>query len=79
MWFPTWVLPYPITAHVIARFPPPRGIEIWGPPLTLNPEWAKDTVALFGRADFFAAFTVTFEEQGSTFHLDYDAESDSPN
>jgi hypothetical protein len=74
MWFPTWELPHSIKAHVIVPFPAPRGVELWGPELTLNPEWAKDTVALFGRADFFDAFVVTFDQKrtdGPEFHLDY--------
>jgi hypothetical protein len=72
VWFPTWALPYPIEAQVIVPFAPPRGIELCGPKLKLNPEFAKETVTLFGRADFFESFTITFEQAGaSTFHLDY--------
>jgi hypothetical protein len=73
IWFPTWELPYPIRAQVIASFPPPRGIEMWGPELDLTPEFAKDTVALFGRADFFGAFVVTFDQLSApapVLHLD---------
>jgi hypothetical protein len=73
MWFPTWELPYAIKAHVIVPFPQPRGVELWGPEIEMKPEWAKDTVALFGRADFFATFIVTFDQMASpVFHLDHE-------
>ncbi len=72
IWFPTWVLPYSLKAQVIVPFAPPRGIELWGPELALTPAFAKDTVSLFGRADFFETFTVTFDQPGGqVFHLDY--------
>jgi hypothetical protein len=71
-WFPTWEIPYPIKAQVIAPFPEPRGLEPWGPEITLTPEFATDTIPLFGRADFFEAFTVTIDQPGGqVFHLDY--------
>jgi hypothetical protein len=72
-WFPTWELDYTLKAHVLAVFDEPRGVEIWGPPFELAPEFAKETIAMFGRADFFHAFTVTFEQHtnpGAVFHLD---------
>jgi hypothetical protein len=52
-------------------FPLPRGPELWGPAFELTPEFAKDTVALFGRQDFFETFIVTFKQPGGpVFHLD---------
>jgi hypothetical protein len=70
-WFPTWELPYPVPAQVMAPFPLPRGPKLWGPEFELAPEFAKDTVALFGRQDFFETFIVTFKQPGGpVFHLD---------
>lgn len=71
-WFPTWVIPYSIKAQVIVPFPEPRGLEPWGPEMDLTPEFAADTIPLFGREDFFEAFTVTLDQPGGKlFHLDY--------
>lgn len=71
-WFPTWVIPYAIKAQVVVQFPAPRDVEPWGPTFDLTPEFAADTVPLFGRADFFEAFTVTLDQPGGAcFHLDY--------
>jgi hypothetical protein len=54
------------------QFPAPRDVEPWGPTFDLTPEFAADTVPLFGRADFFEAFTVTLDQPGGAcFHLDY--------
>jgi hypothetical protein len=71
-WFPTWVIPYSIKAQVIVPFPQPRGLELWGPEMELNPEFATDTIPLFGREDFFETFTVTLDQPGGgLFYLDY--------
>jgi len=71
-WFPTWVIPYPIRAQVVVPFPEPRGLERWGPVMDLTPEFATDTIPLFGREDFFETFTVTLDQPGGMlFHLDY--------
>jgi hypothetical protein len=37
----------------------------------MHPEFATDTIPMFGRADFFNAFTVTFDQPTQVFHLDY--------
>jgi hypothetical protein len=53
-------------------FAQPRGPEPWGPAIKLNPEFATETLPLFGRADFFEVFTVTIDQPaGGVFHLDY--------
>lgn len=71
-WFPTWVIPYPIKARIVVPFPEPRGLESWGPEMELTPEFATDTIPLFGREDFFEVFTVTLDQPGGgLFHLDY--------
>jgi hypothetical protein len=49
------------------------GNTAWGPEIDLQPEYAEETIALLGRADFFEAFAVTFDQPaGAHFHLDYD-------
>jgi hypothetical protein len=75
-WIPTWKLPYTLKAQVAAVFAEPRGIEPWGPAFDLDPEFAKETIAMFGRADFFQAFAITFDQalpSGAVFHLDAQA------
>jgi hypothetical protein len=38
----------------------------------LIPEFAAETIPLFGRADFFGVFRVTLDQPGGpVFHLDY--------
>ena len=72
-WFPTWTLDYPLKAQVVGVFPEPRGIDLWGPTFDLQPEFAKDTIAMFGRADFFGTFAITFDQVSASapvFHLD---------
>ena len=68
--FPTWSSPIPIDAWVLAEV----GTEllVWGPRLRLDPAFADVEIALLGRADFFRAFTVTFQEHAATpvYHLD---------
>jgi hypothetical protein len=72
VWFPTWETAYALKARVIVPFAQPRGPEPWGPWIEMNPEFATDTIPMFGRADFFTAFTVTFDQPtGNIFHLDY--------
>jgi hypothetical protein len=71
-WFPTWEIPYPIEARIVVPFAQPRGPELWGPPIALTPEFATETLPLFGRADFFEVFTVTIDQPGGQlFHLDH--------
>ncbi len=45
----------------------------WGPQFRLSPAFVDYDVALLGRADFFQAFTVTFQEdlRAPVFHLDH--------
>lgn len=70
--FPTWETPYTIKARVIVPFAQPRGPEPWGPWIEMSPEFAEETIPMFGRADFFRAFMVTFDQpSGNVFHLDY--------
>jgi hypothetical protein len=72
VWFPTWETRYAIKARVVVPFAPPRGPEPWGPEIEMNPEFATETIPMFGRADFFQAFRVTFDQpRASIFHLDY--------
>ena len=48
------------------------GSAAWGPEINLEPEYAEETIALLGRADFFEKFVVTFDQPaGERFHLDY--------
>jgi hypothetical protein len=64
--FPTWGTPHVIRARVM------RGAEPWGPEIDLVPQYADETVPVLGRADFFDAFVVTFDQPGGQcFHLDY--------
>jgi hypothetical protein len=59
---------------VMVPYAQPRGSEPWGPSIALIPEFATDTIPLFGRADFFEVFTVTMDQPGGNlFHLDYQA------
>ncbi|MFI4991475.1 MAG: hypothetical protein ACHQHO_11260 [Solirubrobacterales bacterium] len=79
-WLPTWVSPYVIRARVVVPFDEPRGLEAWGPEIELRPEYAEDTIPLFGRADFFETFMVTLDQPGGqVFHLDYEPKVTSPN
>lgn len=70
--FPTWTTARPITGQVIAMLS--TGLEPWGPEIAFAPVFADGDTALFGRSDFFAHFTITFDEDpnhGPVFHLDY--------
>lgn len=64
--FPTWSSTVPINACVVAA------TGIWGPRFRLEPVFADLGIALLGRADFFRAFTITFQEHPATpvYHLD---------
>jgi hypothetical protein len=70
---PTWTSKHPIDIQVIAQLP--TGPTPWGPVITLpHPVFADGGVALLGRSDFFAAFTVVFATDptlGPVFHLAY--------
>jgi hypothetical protein len=70
-WFPTWTASHPLRARVVPFGEATRN-EPWGPEFELWPEYAADTIPLFGRADFFESFAVTFDQPGGQgFHLDY--------
>ena len=65
--FSIWTSGVPIHGRVMR----PSG-EVWGPRFRLEPVFADLGIALLGRADFFRAFTVTFQEHPATpvYHLD---------
>ena len=65
--FSTWSSAVPIYGRVVTD----EGL-IWGPRFRLEPVFADLGIALLGRADFFRAFTVTFQEHPATpvYHLD---------
>ncbi len=69
--FQTWKSPERIHGRVIALLP--DGPREWGPEFSLVPVFAKTEMPLYGRADFFKVFTITFQHQplnGSVFMLD---------
>lgn len=69
---PTWTSVHVIRARIVVPYPEPRGLEPWGPEFDLTPEYAEETIPLFGREDFFAIFTVTLDQPGGdVFHLEY--------
>ncbi|MFY9489124.1 MAG: hypothetical protein WAP35_10595 [Solirubrobacterales bacterium] len=70
--FDTWVAAQPLGARVFADTG--DGQDVWGPKIELEPQFAEDTTPLYGRADFFSFFEVTFSQDvnlGNVFHLDY--------
>ncbi len=75
--FPAWTAPagVTITGQVVRLVlgSPPR-LGPWGPTFALTPKFAEKAFPLFGRADFFQPFTVTFgrDAQGvEVLHLDH--------
>jgi hypothetical protein len=62
-------------------YPEPRGLRPWGHVFDMTPEFAEETIPLFGREDLFEAFTITLDQPGGQrFHLDYpDAGDADPN
>jgi hypothetical protein len=69
--FPTWKSPEEIYGRVVAARD--SGPQEWGPQMRLVPAFAHTPMALFGRADFFKAFTITFQQHvdhGAVFMLD---------
>src|SRR5689334_10570292 len=69
--FDVWTSSVPIRAGVSRRNVSTGADSAWGPAFTLSPVFIDDGLFLLGRADFFSAFTVTFEEgRGRVFHLD---------
>ena len=71
--FETWVPPRPIKARIVAEFPEPQGRTLIGPELRLTPWFGEPEEFLLGRADFFQAFQITFDENpvAPLFHLDW--------
>ena len=64
--FPTWSSTVAISAYVVA------GFGLWGPRFTIDPAFSNLSAVLLGRADFFRAFAITFQEHPATpvYHLD---------
>jgi hypothetical protein len=55
--FPLWSASSPLHGWVVRA-----DGSAWGPRFRLRPLFADADVALLGRADFFRAFTITFQE-----------------
>lgn len=70
--FDLWTTTVSIWAQVRWRDRASGADSTWGPAFPLSPWFVDDDDAfLLGRADFFAVFTITFEESRSrVFHLD---------
>ena len=69
--FDVWTSLVQIRAGVRKRDASTGSDSEWGPAFTLCPSFIDNDSSLLGRADFFSAFTVTFEEgRGRVFHLD---------
>lgn len=69
--FPTWRSSEQIYGQVVAVRA--SGPQEWGPRIRLAPAFAHTPMALFGRADFFKVFTITFQQHpdhGAVFMLD---------
>jgi hypothetical protein len=63
--FDTWSSTVPVHATVMAFLQPGQPAQPWGPTFRLNPAFTDlqpDPSPLLGRADFFRAFAVTFNE-----------------
>lgn len=64
--FRFWTTDVPIRAGVALFEPAPDGsAQPWGPGFPLSPAFTETDAFLLGRADFFRAYQVTFE-QGTT-------------
>jgi hypothetical protein len=66
--FPTWSYPDGILGQIVKD-----DKELWGPEISLDPAFAEKPDFLLGMADFFGAFSITFE-QGQTppkFYVSY--------
>jgi hypothetical protein len=72
--FQFWTSLRPIRAGLAFFTPNPDGSERpWGPGFDLSPAFTEHDAFLLGRADFFAAFSVTFDRDANgvtQFHLD---------
>ena len=66
--FPTWSFPPGISAQI---FLDQDDQPLWGQPFALDPGFADvNFPPLLGRADFFRAFGVRFDEPGQTVELE---------
>lgn len=71
--FRVWTTPVPIRAGIALFESASDGTrQPWGPGFTLAPAFIEHDVFLLGRADFFRAFKLTFEEApaGPVFYVD---------
>jgi hypothetical protein len=71
--FRVWTTTVPIRAGIAFFEPAPDGTDQpWGAGFTLSPAFTEHNSFLLGRADFFAALAVTFENTatGPIFHVD---------
>jgi len=71
--FRVWTTPVPIRAGIALFESASDGTrQPWGPGFTLTPAFIEHEAFLLGRADFFRAFTVMFEETpvGPVFHIE---------
>jgi len=65
--FPTWSYPPGLMGQIFLDQPDE---PLWGLPFRLEPGFAEiDFLALLGRADFFRAFIVRFDEPGQVVEL----------
>lgn len=72
--FPTWETTHAVSGQILCI--PPAGGQafLWGPTIALRPKFAAGSHALFGRADFFTYFAISFARDptlGPVFHLDH--------
>lgn len=71
--FRLWTTNVPIMAGVaLFELAADGSSQPWGNGFSVNPAFTEHDAFLLGREDFFAAFTVTFENgpDGGVFHLD---------
>jgi hypothetical protein len=67
--FNTWSSTVPIRGVVAAILDPAKGPEPWGPGFAMNPAFTNlqpEPSTLLGRADFFQAFSISFDEDAAT-------------
>jgi hypothetical protein len=57
---PSWTTAVPIRGQVHSQSSPDGPFEPWGPIIEFNPIFLEDGSPLWGQADFFATFEVTF-------------------
>jgi hypothetical protein len=67
--FNTWSSTVPIVGKVIAILQGATTRQPWGPIIALNPGFTDlqpEPATLLGRADFFQAFSIRFDENAAT-------------